>query len=190
MLNKEIYELTNPQKSIWLTEQYYNNTNINNICGSANINQELNFEKLKEAINIMIKNNDSFNLRFIVNDNTLKQYLDEYPNHQTSKFRMATQALIWETIRGVNVEFYTEKNGGGSIVDVSNERELQRLEKEVCDKIFRIEKSKLFEFVIFRFPNNHGGFIMNIHHLLSDSWTHGLACKEVVRIYNKIIKSV
>ena len=28
-MEKELYDLTAPQKSIWLTEQYYKNTNIN-----------------------------------------------------------------------------------------------------------------------------------------------------------------
>ena len=31
MENKELFELTNPQKSIWYTEQFYNGSNINNI---------------------------------------------------------------------------------------------------------------------------------------------------------------
>ena len=33
---ENLYELTNPQKSIWLTEQYYKGTSVNNICGTAN----------------------------------------------------------------------------------------------------------------------------------------------------------
>ena len=31
MENKELFELTNPQKSIWYTEQFYNGTTVNNI---------------------------------------------------------------------------------------------------------------------------------------------------------------
>ena len=30
----ELYDLTNPQKSIWLTEQFYRGTSINVICGT------------------------------------------------------------------------------------------------------------------------------------------------------------
>jgi len=160
MLKKNAYELTNPQKNIWVTEQYYNNTNINNICGSAHINQELDFDKLQEAINIVIEKNDSFNIKFYIENNVLKQYLDEYKYYEVE------------------------------IVDVVNEREVHRLEKEVCNKVFNIENENLFEFKIFRFPNNHGGYVMNIHHLLSDSWSHGLACKEVIRIYNNLINNI
>ncbi len=47
----------------------------------------------------------------------------DYPGHQTQKYRMATQALIWETITGYNVNFYTENYGWGDYIDVSYERE-------------------------------------------------------------------
>ena len=75
------------------------------------------FEYHEEDINSLPYSNNQINLIKLIG-----YYGYEYPNHQTSEFRMATQALIWETIRGENVEFYTEKNGGGALVDVSNER--------------------------------------------------------------------
>jgi hypothetical protein len=31
-MEKDVYELTNAQKSIWNTELFYNGSNINNIC--------------------------------------------------------------------------------------------------------------------------------------------------------------
>ena len=45
---KKMFNLTAPQNSIWLTEQYYNNTNINNICGSVTISTKIDFDKLNE----------------------------------------------------------------------------------------------------------------------------------------------
>jgi len=47
----------------------------------------------------------------------------EYPGHQTDNYRMATQALIWETIKAQSVSFYTEKNGNGDYIDVSREKD-------------------------------------------------------------------
>lgn len=46
----------------------------------------------------------------------------EYPNHNTIKYRLATQALIWETL-GKNVEFWTEKNESGEKIDITKEKE-------------------------------------------------------------------
>lgn len=44
-----------------------------------------------------------------------------YFNHDTLNYRIATQALIWETL-GKNIEFYTKQYGYGDIIDVSKEK--------------------------------------------------------------------
>ena len=52
----------------------------------------------------------------------------DYPGHQTQKYRMATQKLIWETSKNLKVEYYTKVNGGGTHIDISNEvNEILRL---------------------------------------------------------------
>ena len=43
MQNPNYYYLTNPQKSIWLTEEYYKGSAINNICGTALIKENVDF---------------------------------------------------------------------------------------------------------------------------------------------------
>ena len=48
------YLLTNPQKSIWLTEKVYSGTSINNISGYTYINEDIKFDVLKKAINEVI----------------------------------------------------------------------------------------------------------------------------------------
>ena len=45
-MKKDVYELTNPQKSIWLTEEFYKGTAINNIGGNLLIREKVDFEKL------------------------------------------------------------------------------------------------------------------------------------------------
>ncbi len=58
-----------------------------------------------------------------------------YPGHQTLKYRMATQALIWETIGGLTAEFWTELYGNGDYIDVSSEKsEILRLIENHNDK--------------------------------------------------------
>lgn len=52
----------------------------------------------------------------------------DYPGHQTQKYRLATQALIWSNINGQIVEYYTEHYGYGDYIDDSYERnEIMRL---------------------------------------------------------------
>lgn len=45
-----------------------------------------------------------------------------YSGHNTLRYRMATQALIWETTGGQILEFWTEKYGYGDYIDLSYER--------------------------------------------------------------------
>ena len=40
MQEQKFYNLTNPQKSIWVTEEYFKGSAINNICGTALIRQK------------------------------------------------------------------------------------------------------------------------------------------------------
>lgn len=112
MENIKFYELTSPQNSIWLTEQYYKGTPINNICISAVINQEVNFDLLSLAINEFIKNNDSFKLRFKTVDGKLLQYLAE---DKTYKFE---------------------------IVNLKNQEEVDALSKKMLNTVFTIEDSR------------------------------------------------
>lgn len=153
-----LYELTNPQKNIFLTEQYYSGTTINNICGTAIIYSEINFELLKKAMNITIKNNDNFQLHFKLDGNIVMQYLTKYKNVE------------------INVQ---------EIADVSC---IKNIEEEMQSKKYEIfSENNMFEIVIFKFPNNQGGFCINIHHLLADSWALGLFCRQVINNYNLLL---
>ncbi len=46
----------------------------------------------------------------------------EYIGHDTVRYRMATQALIWENIRNLTTEFWSGKNKTGELIDVSLEK--------------------------------------------------------------------
>ena len=83
---KNLYSLTNPQKSIWLTEQFYKGSNVNNICGALTIKQPLDFEKFKQAINLFVKNNDSFRICLTLDNNEVKQYIKDFSYFLLSQF--------------------------------------------------------------------------------------------------------
>jgi len=67
-MSKNMYALTNPQKSIWLTEQFYKGTSIENITGTVIVSQKVDFKALEKAINLTVKNNDNFKLKFTVKE--------------------------------------------------------------------------------------------------------------------------
>ena len=78
-MEKDVYELTNAQKSIWNTELFYNGSNINNICGTINIFEPLDINALKEALHLIVAENDNLHAQFYIKDvayiNLLKKIL-------------------------------------------------------------------------------------------------------------------
>ena len=73
-MKKDVYELTNAQKSIWLTEQYLKNTSIGNITGKISIYEKINLEKLTLAIQEFVRRNDSMRTKLFIDQGTPKQY--------------------------------------------------------------------------------------------------------------------
>jgi len=153
------YSLTNPQNSIWLTEKFFKGTSVNNICGYVYIKDEVNFDVLKKAINELVKTNDSMRFKFTEEKNTCMQSINEFKEFDIETF------------------------------DFSFESDIEKKALEMANVPFNFEANSLFKFILFKFPNNSGGFIVNVHHIISDSWTLGLIAKEVTGIYLSILNN-
>lgn len=69
---------------------------------------------------------EMFDLTFTdeVNDllKLIGYYGYDYPGHNTLKFRMATQALIWELTGGQTVEYWTQPSGSGTFINIDSEK--------------------------------------------------------------------
>lgn len=159
-MEKDVYELTNAQKSIWNTELFYNGSNINNICGTVNIFEPLNIDILKKAVNLIIAENDNFHTNFHIKDGCIYQSFKKHINY--------------------NID----------VLEISSKRDLHKLEKKVKSHIFDILHSDLFDFKIFKYPDSTGGVVVNVHHLISDSWTLGLIAKNIIKKYYSISHNI
>lgn len=158
-MEKSLYELTTPQKSIWHTENYYSGTNINNVCGVLTINEPVNFEILNNAIQLFIKNNDVYHTKFIIQNDKLMQYVDDYEPTEIE------------------------------LLSLSSEKEMDLMAQKMANTPFNFLDSFLFEFKMFKLPNNHGGFIINNHHIISDSWNLGIMGNEIVTYYSCLLNN-
>ena len=58
MNNLKLYDLTIPQKSIYLTEEYATGSSVNLIGGNIIIDEPVNLDFLEKALNIFVKKND------------------------------------------------------------------------------------------------------------------------------------
>ena len=156
-MKKDVYELTNPQKSIWLTEEFYKGTAINNIGGNLIIREKVDFEKFKTAINLFIKTNESFRLKFFIDGSIPKQYVSDY--------------------EPFDIE----------IIDLNSEEDLLPIEKEYVYEPLPLLNTLLFKFKLVRFSDDSGGFLICAHHLISDAATYSVLAPEIVKIYSSLI---
>ena len=158
-MKNTIYELTNPQKNIWNTELYYNNTNINNICANNLFLEKINIELLKKAIEQVIEENDNFHTRIMLKNGKVYQYYED------------------------KLEYEIE------VLQIKDVEELQETEEKILSQIFDVLESNLFTFKIFQYPDKTGGIITNVHHLIADSWTMGLVADKIAEKYRKLCKN-
>ena len=133
-MERKLFDLTSSQNSIWLTEEYMSNTNINNVGGYLYINDIVDFDALNKALNLYVEKNDALQLRFCLKDGSPKQYLEDYSF----------------------INF--------NIISVNSLEEMKNYTKEMVNKPFNIINSRLFDFNMFKFPDGHGGFNANFHH--------------------------
>ena len=134
-------KLTKAQKSIWVTEQYYKGSSINNICGYATIEEKIDFDKLEQAIQIVCEKHDNFWLRLKIEEGEIEQVLSE-----RKKVKIDT-------------------------INVASPKELEKEIEKIVRTPFKLENSELFKFYIYKFKNGQGGFMPKVHHIISDGWT-------------------
>ena len=84
--------------------------------------------KIKEDVEYVESSTLPYDISLVEEIGLIGYYGYDYPNHQTLRYQMATQLLIWEKVGGQQNEVWTEAQGGGSLVDLSTEKdEIMRL---------------------------------------------------------------
>jgi len=153
---EKVYGLTNPQKSIWLTEQCFKGSSVNTICGTVLFEQVVDFALLKKAIWAFVRDNDSFRIRLkLEEDLVVQQWFAEF-----EEFPIALSEL-------------------------SDKQDLEALEKEMISVPFSLMGDvPLFHFHLFRFSDGTGGYVICAHHLIADACTAGIVASRISDFYS------
>ena len=155
-MEKNLYNLTNPQKSIWNMEKFFEGTTINNISASINVLDKLNEENLKNAVYNVVKKNDSFRIRLIIKNNIPVQYFSDF-----KKFEIET-------------------------INIIDDSHLQKIKEDVINYKFNIIDSNLFCFKIAKFSDGRGSLVFTVHHIIADGWSLGIFAQNVMHEYCKL----
>ena len=159
-MDKKVYNLTNPQKNIWNIEKYYSGTSINNVGGSVYFKCPMDISVLQQAVANVIANVDIFKLNFKIEGENIIQF-----------FTDSQEQYIPE------------------IIELNSLSQLYPIEEQMCQTPFAFESNNLFNCKIFKFSDNTAATVLIIHHIISDSWTVGLFCKQIVQEYLNLINS-
>lgn len=160
-MKKKLYNLSEPQKNIWFTENFMPNTSVNNNGGNFYIHEKVNFVKLEKALNLFVEKNDGIRLRLCIEDGTPKQYVEEYHPFTISLY-----------------DFSSRKDN-----------DFDKHSKKMVLTPFSLLDSNLFRFSLFRFSDGTGGFTVIFHHIVSDAWTLSLFVNEVMEIYTALMNN-
>lgn len=161
-MKKDVYSLSKPQESIWLTEQYFKNTNINRVITLADFSTKvdnLDFNLLNKAINNTVKHNDSFQIRLFLENGNVKQYFCDFE------------------------EFNCEVCEISSLDDFIKEDSKRQ-------NVFNLIDSPLYEFRLFKIKGtNTGGILANFHHIICDGFSTALCVRQIFESYNSLVSS-
>lgn len=157
------YKLTHPQKRIWYIDKISTTSPLHNIGGCLKINGNVNIEKLSEAINIVIQENDGLRLRITEKDGQPVQYVSDFKNE--------------------NIYFLDFTNFDKPQIEYEN------WSKSIFKKTFKLENNRLYYFAIYKINERECGILLNIHHIISDGWSISLIEKQICDIYSKLVKN-
>ena len=150
-----MYQLTKPQKNIWNTERFYQDTNICNICGSGLIKEQVDIELLAKAMKRLVLENDSFRTRIVVENGEPMQYFEDFKDFEID------------------------------VVEIESIEAFKTFKESFVKETFSILNGSLFTFKIAKFPNGNAAVVLNIHHIIADSWSMGITIQEIVKIYHR-----
>lgn len=151
------YNLTNPQKSIWLTEQFGSHTNLNNVGGYLLIQDKVDFKALEMALNQYIKANDATRIQITLFNGEPLQFVKDY-SYSPIKCDL-----------------------------LKNEEEIEIWNRKIFDIPFHLIDSPLYTITMFKLEDGRGGFSATLHHIISDAWSMSLLINQVMDFYSKIV---
>lgn len=160
-MKQVIYELTNPQKSIYISEQFTQKP-INNIVGTIYFKNDLKIEILKQALNITVKNNQALRTSITKIGNIPKQYFKNFESFEVEIFDMSKKTI----------EYF------------------KKFQQKISQEMFDLFNDNLFKFIVCILPNDEIALICKFHHIITDAWSLGLIMDSITINYTRLLNNL
>ena len=155
----EKYELTFPQKNIWLVENFYESKLINIISGSLIIKKDFEISKAEQTVNKFVELNEAMRLRICVENSIPKQYVVPFVPFEADK---------------INVEG-------------KSEQEIDEIKQEYISSGFDIIEKPLFSYLLIDRGQGVGEIFLKAHHLICDGWSGSKMVVGLASIYDALL---
>lgn len=150
--NKKYYNLTQPQKMIYIGESIYPNTSQNSVSVDLELSNDMNLEFLRLAIHSVIRENPGLHLRIKTIGGFPYQYLDEN--------------LVYE----VGIEDFRINEG--------YLKEKSWLDSKI-NRVYDLINDNLFEFTIYYTYSGNKRLLVQTHHIISDGFTNNSLINQI-----------
>lgn len=153
------YELSNPQKRIWLTEVLNNHLDMSNIGYLIQLKGHYHLTLLAQVIKNVVKTNRALQLRFKYADSDKSQLEQYFPDYEE-----------------VTVE----------IIEALDEESLFKEIEKIHRARFDVIGGYMCSFAVFSIAKTRFGFFESAHHLVADGISATIVAREAMEQYHKI----
>lgn len=158
----EKYELTFPQRNIWLVENFYDSKMINIISGSLVIKKDFDILIAEQAVNKFVEINEAMRFRICIESGVPKQYVASFVPFKADK---------------INVEEKTEE-------------EILQIKREYISSPIDVIDSPLFSYLLIDRGEGAGEIFLKSHHLICDGWSGSKMVTGLAQIYDAMLEGV
>ena len=162
-MSEELYQLTEPQKNIYLRELAYSNTSINIVSFTSVIDKEVDIDICKKVLNKIIECNDILRAKIVKTENGIFQKIEDY------------------TLVDIPVVDCPQK---------TKEEVFKEIDQNTYIPFTPFENNRLFDFKIYRLANNHIIINYKFHHILGDGWSTKVIFKQFNTFYHFISQNL
>ena len=155
-MSGELYQLTGPQKNIYLRELAYPCTSINIVSFTSVIDKEVDIDICKKVLNKIIECNDILRSKIVKTENGIFQKIEDY------------------TFVDIPVVYCPQK---------TKEEVFKEIDLNTCIPFSPFENNRLFDFKIYKLANNHIILNYKLHHIIADGWSTKVIFKQFNTFY-------
>ena len=153
------YPLIPSQQTMYYMIKFSIHKSVMQIPTSITVNQKMDMDLLKKAVNIEIERNDCLRLRFFKLDKEIRQHF-----------------LPKVVLSDIPVKHFTSK------------AEMQACFETDAQKPVKWLKNEIFRIVLFTTPEGHTGIYFNVSHIIMDALACGVFYADLLGVYNALSK--